>query len=422
MSDGPLLFSPIRLRGITARNRIMVSPMCQYASVGGAPTDWHLAHLGRYAMGGAGIVFGEETAVEARGRKTHDCAGIWNAQQARQYRRITDFLRELGAVPAIQIGHCGRNAGTHGAMHDWRPLVEADADKGYPPWRGIAPSAVPAGPGFPPPHAMDQDDIRQVVVAFRDAALRAVDAGYELCELHGAHGYLIHQFLSPVANRRTDGYGGDRSGRMRFALEVTEAVRAAWPERRPLFFRVSAVDGKGGLWGLDDTIALSRELASRGVDAVDCSAGGIRGDSTMALIPRVPGNQVAYAEAVRREAAIPTVAVGLITEPLQAEKILVSGQADIVAMARELMAHADWPVHAARMLGAPDPFGLMPDAYAHRLRRRDEYPQLYPPGCDAEIPLSSDRTTPYRWPDRSQDEITPKRRRTTEYSPEQKPS
>jgi len=194
-----LLFTPITLRGVTARNRIVVSPMCQYASVEGAPTDWQLVHFGRYAMGGAGIVFGEETAVEARGRKTYHCAGIWNAHQVKAYRRVTDFIREMGAVPAIQIGHCGRNAGSHGAMQEWRPLDERDARSGQPPWRGLAPSPIPARRGFPVPIEMDHDDIRTVLQAFRDATHRAVDAGYDICEIHGAHGYLIHQFLSPVS-------------------------------------------------------------------------------------------------------------------------------------------------------------------------------------------------------------------------------
>ena len=229
MAGPPLLFTPITLRGITARNRIVVSPMCQYVSVDGAPTDWQFVHFGRYAMGGAGIVFGEETAVEARGRKTYHCAGIWNDHQVKAYRRTTDFIKEMGALPAIQIGHCGRNAGSHGAMEDWRALDERDARAGMPPWRGLAPSPLPARRGFPVPIEMDHDDIRTVLAAWREAAKRATDAGYDVCEIHGAHGYLIHQFLSPISNRRTDTYGGSRENRMRFALEVAETVRAAWP-------------------------------------------------------------------------------------------------------------------------------------------------------------------------------------------------
>jgi 2,4-dienoyl-CoA reductase-like NADH-dependent reductase (Old Yellow Enzyme family) len=392
-----LLFTPVTLRGVTVRNRIVVSPMCQYASVDGAPTDWQLVHFGRYAMGGAGIVFGEETAVEARGRKTYHCAGIWNAHQVKAYRRVTDFIKEMGAVPAIQLGHCGRNAGSHGAMQEWRPLDERDARAGQPPWRGLAPSPIPARRGFAVPIEMDQDDIRTVLAAFRDATHRAVDAGYEICEIHGAHGYLIHQFLSPLSNLRTDGYGGGRTARMRFALEVAETVRAAWPADKPLFFRVSAVDGKGGLWGIDDTVELARELGRRDVDLVDCSSGGISGDSPMPLVPRVPGYQVPYASRVRREAGVMSMAVGLITEPHQAEAVLREGHADLVAMARELMVHADWPLRAAKAL-TDDPFGLMTPSIAHRLRRREEQAVAYPPGSAVEIPLMADRTETYRWP------------------------
>lgn len=394
----PLLFTPLTLRGVTSRNRIVVSPMCQYASADGCPTDWHLVHLGKFAMGGAGIVFGEETAVEARGRKTHDCAGLWDDRQTSGHRRITDFLRGVGAVPAIQLGHCGRNAGTHGAMQNWRPLDDADAREGRPPWRGVAPSPIPAGPGFLPPIEMDADEIRRVIAAFRTAAARAVEAGYEICEIHGAHGYLIHQFLSPVTNRRRDSYGVSLAGRMRFAIEVVEAVRGVWPADKPLFFRVSAVDGKGGVWSLGDTLTLARELRSRGVDVIDCSSGGIRDATKMPLIPRVPGYQVVYAEKVRRDAGVMTMAVGLITEPAQAEHILQAGQADLVAMARELMYNPNWPIHAARALGAPDYWQAMPPAYAHRLGRRAEYPALYPPGIAVEIPLSIEEKYPYSWP------------------------
>jgi 2,4-dienoyl-CoA reductase-like NADH-dependent reductase (Old Yellow Enzyme family) len=392
----PLLFTPITLRGVTARNRIVVSPMCQYVSVDGGPTDWQFVHFGRYAMGGAGIVFGEETGVEARGRKTYHCAGIWNDHQARAYRRITDFIKQMGAVPAIQLGHCGRNAGSHGAMEDWRALDERDARAGMPPWRGLAPSPLPARRGFPVPIEMDQDDIRTVLAAFRDATHRATDAGYDIVEIHGAHGYLIHQFLSPISNKRTDAYGGSRENRMRFALEVAETVRAALPQDKPLFFRVSAVDGKGGLWGLDDTVALARELRLREVDVVDCSSGGISGSSDMVLVPRVPGYQVPYASRVRREAGVMSMAVGLITDPHQAEAVLQEGHADLVAMARELMIHADWPLQAAKALEAGH-YDLMAPSISHRLRRRDEQAVAYPPGSAVDIPLAADRVESYRW-------------------------
>ena len=367
----PLLFTPITLRGVTARNRIVVSPMCQYASEDGSPTDWQLMHLGRLAVGGAGIVFGEETAIEARGRKTYKCAGIYDDKHIPQYRRITDFIREQGAAPAIQLGHSGRKASCHTAVHDWKPLADEDAAHGLPPWEGLAPSALDHVPRRFLPKAMDRDDIKAVLDALREAIRRSLDAGFEICEIHGAHGYLIHQFLSPVSNQRNDAYGGDLEGRMRFALEAAETARDAWPDDKPLFYRVSSVDGEGGQWSLDDTVVLSRALKERGIDLIDCSSGGITGDSEMPPVPRVPGYQVGFAERVKREADIMTVAVGNITDAHQAEAILQEGKADLVALARELLWHSDWPAHAARELGLDDPFGQMPLEYAHRLRQRE---------------------------------------------------
>ena len=369
---GALLFTPLALRGVTLRNRIVVSPMCQYASVDGAPVDWHLAHLGRYAIGGAGLVFYEETAVEARGRKTHACAGIYRDDHVPAYRRVARMIRDIGATAGIQLGHSGRKASVKSAMQDWAPLTEADAREGQPPWQGVAPSALPAGPGKHVPREMDRDDIRAVIDAFRAATRRALEAEFEVLEIHGAHGYLLHQFLSPISNRRTDAYGGDREARMRFPLEVAEAVRAAWPAELPLFYRVSAIDGAGGAWSLNDSVAFARALAERGVDVVDCSSGGITGDTDMRAAPAAPGGQVPFAERLRREAGVMTMAVGFITEPGQAEAILREGRADLVGMARELMYHADWPVHAAHALGVPDHLRLFPPPYAHRLLRREE--------------------------------------------------
>src|SRR5271170_4076144 len=261
----PLLFTPLALRGVTARNRVVVSPMSQYASVDGAPTDWHLVHLGKFAMGGAGIVFCEETAVEAASRKTYHCPGIYTDQQVRAWRRITDFLKAQGALPAMQLGHGGRKVATKGPRDGFRPLTDADAAAGEPPWRGYSASPVPTKPGAPVPLAMARDDIARIVCAHQDAARRTLEAGFEILEIHGAHGYLIQQFLSPIVNHRTDAYGGDLAGRMRFGLEVVEAVRKVWPQDRPLFFRVSSVDGAGGHWDMDDTVVLARELKARGV-------------------------------------------------------------------------------------------------------------------------------------------------------------
>ena len=368
--DRPLLFTPITLRGVTARNRIVASPMCQYNSVDGAPNDWQLAHLGRLAIGGCGIIFGEETAVEARGRKTYSCAGLWDDAHIPAYRRINEFLKAYGAVPAIQLGHSGRKASCHDAIKDWAPLTEADAADGFAPWQGVAPSAIPKSPDAHVPKAMDQGDIDTVLQAFAEAARRSHEAGYEICEIHGAHGYLIHQFLSPLTNERTDSYGGSRENRMRFALQVTDAVRAAWPDDKPLFFRLSAVDGEGGLWGIEDSIALARTVKDRGVDVVDCSSGGIVGSASMSIVPRLPAFQVPFAERIKHEADVPTMAVGLITKGAQAEAVLREGRADLIALARELMWYADWPAHAALEMGIDD-YGVMPERYAHRLKLRD---------------------------------------------------
>ena len=372
----PLLFTPITIRGVTSKNRIVVSPMCQYNSEDGGPGDWQMMHLGRLAVGGAGIVFGEETAVEARGRKTYKCAGIWDDKHIPQYRRLTDFIKEQDAVPAIQLGHAGRKASCHTATEDWRPLRDEDAKDGFAPWQGLAPSALDQLPRRFTPKAMDKDDIASSLDAWREATRRSMDAGFDILEIHGAHGYLIHQFLSPVSNHRNDAYGGDRQGRMRYALEVAEVVRDAWPQDKPLFFRVSSVDGQGGIWNLDDTVALSKELKDRDIDLIDCSSGGIFGDSEMPMVPRIEQFQAGFAERVRREAGIMTIAVGGITEAEQAENILQSGRADFVALAREFLWNADWAAHAAKALNATDPFGQMPHEYAFRLRQREKQKEM----------------------------------------------
>lgn len=372
----PILFTPITIRGVTSKNRIVVSPMCQYNSDDGGPGDWQMMHIGRLAVGGAGIIFGEETGVEARGRKTYKCAGIWDDKHIPMFRKLTDFIKEQDAVPAIQLGHAGRKASCHTATEDWRPLEDKDAADGMPPWQGLAPSALDQLPRRFIPKAMDQNDIRTVLDAWREATRRSMDAGYDILEIHGAHGYLIHQFLSPVSNHRNDAYGGDRAGRMRFALEVAEVVRGAWPQDKPLFFRVSAVDGEGGIWSLEDTVALSKELKDRDIDLVDCSSGGISGDSEMPMVPRIEQFQAGFADRVRREAGIMTIAVGGITQAQQAEDILQSGRADLVALAREFLWNADWAAHAAKELGAVDPYGQMPHEYAYRLRQREKQKEM----------------------------------------------
>ena len=367
----PLLFAPITLRGLTARNRVVISPMCTYSAADGIAQDWHLVHLGKFALGGAGIVFVEATAVEARGRITHGCLGIWSDEHARALGRIAPFLKVHGALPAIQLAHAGRKASIQRPWFGDGPLGAEDAVRGERPWPIIGPTTEPAATGWLAPHAMTRADIDEVIGAFAAAARRATLAGFEIAELHGAHGYLMHSFLSPLSNTRADGYGGDLAGRMRFPLEVVDAVRAAWPVDRPLFFRISSVDGVGGPgWQIEDSVELARALKARGTDVIDCSSGGISGPVTSAMVPRELGFQVPFAAAVRRESGIATQAVGLILDGAQAEAILQSGAADLVAVAREALVDPFWPHHAARALGTEADFGGWPEQYGWWLKRR----------------------------------------------------
>ncbi|OWT59080.1 NADH:flavin oxidoreductase/NADH oxidase [Candidimonas nitroreducens] len=372
----PRLFSPLKLRSVELRNRVVVSPMCQYMSVDGAPTDWHLVHLGKFAIGGAGLVFGEETAIEPAGRKTYDCAGLWADRHVRAYRRINDFLKEHGATPGIQLGHSGFRGSCHGALRNWEALTPENTTSECPPWTVIGPSVPRGAKPWPKIREMDRDNIAANLKRWREATLRSVDAGFQVLEIHGAHGYLIHEFLSPITNHRTDAYGGDLYGRMRFALEVTEVVREAWPLELPLFFRVSAVDGKGGVWNIEDTVALAHELKIRGVDVIDCSSGGVSGSTDMPIVPRVPGYHVDYAREVKHRCSVATMAVGLITDALQAEDILRAQSADLIALARELMWNPHWASHAAKSLGLSDPFSVLPESYGFRLRRREAEAQM----------------------------------------------
>ncbi len=372
-SDPPLLFSPMRLRSLTARNRVVVSPMCQYASTEGGPTDFHLVHLGQFALGGAAIVFSEETAIEERGRKTWHCAGIYDDRHIPAYRRLTEFLSAHGAIAAIQIGHSGRKGAISPPWQRYRPLSPEDALAGEPPWPIVSSSALPDSPQAQTPHSLSTREIETLIGHWREAAQRALQAGYRILEVHSAHGYLLHQFLSPIANQRRDGYGGDLAGRMRLTLEVIEAVRAVWPDELPLFLRVSAVDGSNGRWTMDDTVALARAAYERGVDVVTTSSGGIHGPGTAAPVARVPGYHVPYAERVRCEVpGLHTLAVGLITEPAHAEEILQRGQADLIGLARELLWNPHWPAHAAQALGAPDHLDLLPRGYGWWLARRED--------------------------------------------------
>jgi 2,4-dienoyl-CoA reductase-like NADH-dependent reductase (Old Yellow Enzyme family) len=341
----PMLFQPLTLRALTLRNRIGVSPMCQYSSVDGLADDWHVVHLGSRAVGGAGLVMTEATAVEARGRISPADLGIWNDRQVEPLERITRFLRAQGAAAGIQLAHAGRKASTGRPWDGGRPV---DPSAGG--WRPIlAPSAIALDDGYQAPEAMSEGDIAAVVAAFAAAAERAQRAGFDVIEIHAAHGYLIHEFLSPVANRRDDRWGGSFDGRARFLLDVTQAVRRRWPDSHPLFVRLSTTDwlGPDG-WTVEDSISLARRLRAEGVDLIDCSSGGIA--------PRIPidvgpGYQVASAARIRAEAAIPTAALGVITSAAQADNILRTGQADMVMLARAFLRDPYWPLHAAAELG-----------------------------------------------------------------------
>jgi 2,4-dienoyl-CoA reductase-like NADH-dependent reductase (Old Yellow Enzyme family) len=366
----PILFSPLALRSVAPRNRIVISPMCTYTAREGMAGDWHLVHLGKFALGGAGVVFLEASAVEPRGRITHGCLGVWDDARASALAPIASFLARHGAVPAIQLAHAGRKASMQRPWFGNGPLGPEDEGRGDVAWEVVGPSAEPVQEGWLRPRALERSEIDAVIAAFAAAARRALTAGFEIAEIHGAHGYLIHSFLSPLSNRRDDGYGGDLRGRMRLALEVTEAVRAVWPADRPLFFRASAVDGLDGGWTLDDSVELARALKTRGVDVIDCSSGGLLGSPTAALIPRTLGFQVPFASRIRRDAGIATQAVGLIVDGPQAEAILQAGDADLIAVGREALFDPFWPHRAARALGADDAFNGWPEAYGWWLSRR----------------------------------------------------
>jgi 2,4-dienoyl-CoA reductase-like NADH-dependent reductase (Old Yellow Enzyme family) len=369
-----MLFDPIELRGVRARNRIVVSPMCQYSAHDGHVSDWHLVHLGKFAQGGAGIVFVEATAVEARGRITHGDTGIWSDSHIDGLKRIAAFLKSQGAAPAIQLAHAGRKASMARPWYGNGPLTQADIARGDKPWPIVAPSATGIGEEWLKPEPMAKRALDEVKTAFVAAAKRADTAGFEIVELHAAHGYLLHTFLSPLSNLRNDEYGGSRENRMRFPLEVAKAVREAWPADKPLFVRVSSIDDVEGGWSIEDTVALARELKTGGVDVIDCSSGGILGSATAAtktLVKRVPGFQIPFAERIRNEAGIKTMAVGLILTALQAEEALQAGRADLIAVGREALYDPNWPLHAAQELGADPEYARWPEQYGWWLTRRE---------------------------------------------------
>ncbi|MDB5304073.1 MAG: namA 1 [Phycisphaerales bacterium] len=347
------LFSPFRLRELDFRNRVFVSPMCQYSSDDGMPNDWHLVHLGSRAVGGAGLVMVEATAVSPEGRISPADSGMWSPRHAQAFTRITKFIKQNGASPAVQLAHAGRKAST---APPWLGGKGVDASHGG--WQPLAPSAIPFSPDYPMPRAMTLADIDVLVAHFVDSTNWSLEAGFEVVEIHAAHGYLLNEFLSPLSNHRTDEYGGSLANRMRLPLRVATAVRKAWPGRWPVFMRISATDWAEGGWDLSQSIEFSRALKDLGIDLIDCSSGGL---VPYAKIPVTPGYQVPFSDAIRKEAGIATGAVGMITDAQQAEDIVASGKADVVLLARELLRDPYWPLHAAIELGVDMPW---PQQYA----------------------------------------------------------
>lgn len=380
MTSSPKLFEPMKLRELTTRNRVVISPMCQYSAYDGHMDDWHLVNLGRFAIGGAGIIFTEATAVQKSGRITHGCPGLWTDSQIAGHARLTHFARRNGAIPAIQLGHAGRKSGMQRPWFGNGPLNDDDFRRGDMPWTPVGPSEIPVAEGWPVPHALTSQDIATLIEDFKSAAQRALVAGYQIAEIHGAHGYLVHSFLSPLSNKRTDEYGGDLAGRMRLALQIAKAVREVWPDNLPLFFRTSAVDGTPEGWTLDDTVVLAAELKALGVDVMDCSSSGIAGAATAGLKhKRQPGFQVGYADRVRKDVGMATMAVGLITHPQQAEEILQEGSADLIAIGREALVNPMWALHAAHALGQDTGFDTWPEQSGWWLAGRQATSDFYQP-------------------------------------------
>ncbi|HWD07219.1 MAG TPA: NADH:flavin oxidoreductase/NADH oxidase [Amycolatopsis sp.] len=352
------LFTPLALRSVTLPNRVWVSPMCQYSATDGLPNDWHLVHLGQFAAGGAGLILTEASAVTPEGRISPQDTGIWNDDQATAWRRVTDFAHERGAVIGMQLAHAGRKAST---FRPWEGAGSVPVEQGG--WASVGADDQPFG-NYAPARGLSTDEVARIPAAFAAGARRALDAGFDLVELHFAHGYLAHEFLSPLSNSRTDRYGGDFDGRMRLALEITDAVRGEIGPDVPLLARISASDWADGGWSIDDSVHLVKLLADRGTDLVDVSSGG---NVAHPKIPIGPGYQVPFAERIRRETAVPTGAVGMITEPEQAEQIVATGAADAVFLARALLRDPHWPQRAAHVLGGEVAW---PDQYLRAKPRR----------------------------------------------------
>jgi len=367
----PLLFTPLCMRGLTLKNRVMISAMAMYSSSGGFTDDFHLVHLGRFALGGAGLIVTEATAVTEDGRITPGCAGLWLDAQIDNLRRITAFLHKFGAAAGMQLGHSGWKGATRRPWHGGGPLTAEDRkQRDENPWEIKSSSSEPFTSGWATPHELTRRDLDYLVDAFGQSARRANEAEFDVIELHCAHGYLLHSFLSPLANYRSDDYGGTLENRMRFPLRVAQVIRQAWPTEKPMFVRISSVDGLDVGWRIEDSITFAKELRRLGVDAIDCSSGGMNVPRGKQLVSRAPGFQVPFAARIRREAEIPTIAVGLIRDVRQAQAVLENGDADLIALAREALFNPNWAAQAAVDLMPESGWNTWPEPFGWWLERR----------------------------------------------------
>ncbi|MAH89268.1 MAG: NADH:flavin oxidoreductase / NADH oxidase [Pelagibacterales bacterium] len=376
------LFSKLKIRGVEFPNRLVLSPLCMYSAKGGIPNEWHFSHLSTFARARIGCIFAEATAVREDGKITPYCLGLWNDEQKNAFKQIVNFIKKMGSIPAFQLAHAGRKASVKEPWKGGLPLDKDDEKDGILPWDTVAPSAIPLANGFRTPRALENKDIDNIIQAYVKSAKLAIEAGFEVLEIHAAHGYLIHSFLSPISNKRNDEYGGNLEGRAKILKDITVAIRNNIPDTTPLFCRISAVDGIENGWEIEDSILLANMLSEIGIDVIDCSSGGISGRPRFAanddgsvlksIIDRGLGFQVPYAEEIKRNSNIKTMAVGVIVEPEQAENILLEGQADLIAMGRELMYNPFWSLHAAQKLGADPEYSLWPDQYRWGVSRRSK--------------------------------------------------
>ncbi len=366
------LFSPITYREITFKNRIAVSPMSQYRAIDGYANDWHMVHLGRFAMGGAGLIYAEATAVEAEGRRTHGDLGLWHDDQVEALSQIAKFISQEGSVPGIQLSHAGRKSSERRPWDGETSVNQEDITlRNEAPWRSIAPSPITYADGWPDPEIMTEDDIIRVINAFGKAARRSNEAGFKIIEVYAAHGFLVHQFLSPISNLRSDKWGGSLENRCRFAVEVARSIRNNWPEEYPLAFRLSATDWLDGGLEIEDTVEIAKALKLEGVDIIDCSTGGIAGRDRPRRMTIEQGFQVPFAARVKADAEISTMAVGFLWEAKACEEIINNGDADMIALARELLNDPNWPLHAAAELKADDNHEKWHNEFGWWLSKRD---------------------------------------------------